>query len=714
MSGSARKRRGWAAAVFGLALAARLGFVLLVDQPLLYTHQYTYLLNALRIAEHPDPVVYVLGSDEWRTWDQHWTIAPLYHLFVAAVFSVLGPHLRVLQVLQALLDSLAAVAVAALGREVAGRRGAWAGVAYALHWPAVEMSSWTLTENLHTPLLVAGVAVLVREARRPSPRLAFLGGLVLGLSALARSVTTGLVGLSALWRWWLGGRRRGLLFALLVGLGGATAVLPWTARNVLIIGEPVPIETAAYENIWFANHFTNPVQHRRQEAYVHSRPTPAEKRAAAWHFAQRGLRRHPDLFAEKVVRNFRHFFRPEGLQNLLAVERSFEPWRHAGSVLLDDLPLVLAVPPFLVFLLAGPRHRARGLIGLWVGYYLLMVVVVFHNEIRYRSAFVPFAFAGAAGGLALLGDPARRRRPLVLLASALGLLLSASMVAPYVPMAWRAARARLALSPARRAAERGDAATALARGAAAAALDPSSPRPWFDLGRALNHAGMAQAALDAYRRGVPFVLASSRASVALPGLLLATGREAEARQALGQVDRASWDEDPWLILECAWRELPPPRTDAVQLAVGDYGAVRGFLHPRGTDPGLSRHRLEWNRHDAPGGPRPPTGPHRWSRRTAWLRLVPTVAAAAYDVTVEMGSPFPSPLTSPTVTLSAVGGPSTRLVLGREVRPYALKVPAPGTGRPVLLRLDSPTWSLAGEPADQGVRVDRFRVAPAAP
>ena len=56
-------RRG-TAAVFALALAARLAFWVLADQPLLYTHQYHYYSSAIRIAEHPTPVAYVIGSAE--------------------------------------------------------------------------------------------------------------------------------------------------------------------------------------------------------------------------------------------------------------------------------------------------------------------------------------------------------------------------------------------------------------------------------------------------------------------------------------------------------------------------------------------------------------------------------------------------------------------------------------------------------------------------
>ena len=67
----------WWVAVFAAACALRLGFLLAVDEPLLYTHQYNYFNGGLKIAEHPDPWTYVLASDEWHTWGDGWTMAPL-------------------------------------------------------------------------------------------------------------------------------------------------------------------------------------------------------------------------------------------------------------------------------------------------------------------------------------------------------------------------------------------------------------------------------------------------------------------------------------------------------------------------------------------------------------------------------------------------------------------------------------------------------------
>ena len=100
-----------------------------------------------------------------------------------------------------------------------------------------------------------------------------------------------------------------------------------------------------------------------------------------------------------------------------------------------------------------------------------MVVVIFHNEIRYRSTLLPFALAGAAGGWALLrrrdGSAGACARP------ALGLgLVRPLVVAPYAGPGGRGSP--LPARPERdaRAAEKGDAAAQ----AASRRGDASGPR----------------------------------------------------------------------------------------------------------------------------------------------------------------------------------------------------------------------------------------------
>jgi hypothetical protein len=665
----------WWLPVFGLALALRLAYLFGADEPLLYNHPYNYFAGGLSIAERDHPWRYALTSDAWHTWGAIWTMAPLYHLFLALVFRFFGPHLAPVQVIQCLLDAATAVFAGALGRAAAGPRGAWAGLVYAVYWPAVQLPSRTLTENLHTFLLTAALALLVRGRGR-----SMVGGFALGLSALARAVSAGFVPLAGIWRWRNAGARDGAL----VLLTAAAAILPWTARNALVIGDPVPIETVGVWNLWTDNSFVGPELYDQQAHYINKEPTPALQRAQALRFAFRGLIRRPGAFVQKVWDNARHFFRPEGLHQLLAAELPQPAWRHVAAVALDDVPFLLSLPPLLAFL-ACARVPARSLLLSWIAYYLFMVVVVFHNEIRYRSAFVPAAFAGAAGGVSLLASAeARRRRP-ARVAVLSGAAVAAASVAPYVPRAYAALDAAWTLRPARAAIRSGHLADAELWALAAAARDRDSVRPWTRYGRWLALEGHPAEAAAAYQRAALRREGAWLPRLALPRLLADAGRPDEAARLLPDARRLSVDADPWLMLEIAWRELPPPRGDAIRLGGLDYGAVRGFLHPREG--------------------------FRWSRRRAWMRLMPASAASAYDVTVEMGSPDPSPLASPEVVMSC-GGREQRFTLRREVAPYSLRVPAPGAGQPLVVSLTAPTWCLSSEPAEQGVRVDQMTVAPA--
>ena len=259
-----------------------------------------------------------------------------------------------------------------------------------------------MTENVHTVLFVSAVVLLAREGERPSRAVAFAGGALVGLAALARSVSTVFLGLAALRRAaGPNGIARGPVAASLhpgrrrVGdpsLDGAQRLRDPRARADRVAPRS---RTSGTRTTWStARRFL------RQEDEVHSQPTPAR---------QAGARPSPSRctasprgrlgFADKVRANFWHFLRPEGLHNLLRIERSLEPWRARGhAAARRPGPAGVRRRCSSPFVLAGRPSPARALILLWCAYYLFMVVVVFHNEIRYRSAFVPFAFAGAAGG----------------------------------------------------------------------------------------------------------------------------------------------------------------------------------------------------------------------------------------------------------------------------------------------------------------------------
>jgi len=685
----ASRRLPWWVWVAALAVAARLAFLFGADEPLLYSHPYNYFHGALAIVEHPHPWRYVLTSDDWRRWLGPWTIAPLYYLFAAGVMAVFGPHLLPLQIVQVLTDSLAALLTGHLGRRIAGRRGTWAGVAYAIDFHAIEQCASTLTENVHTILLLAGMVVLVGDSLTPASGRRSLvramgGGFVLGLSALARSVSTAFVPLVGLWRWWWQRDRAGALRAGLIVASAAAAVAPWTIRNAIVTGDFIPVETNGIYNLYDDNTFVEGDRRTRQEALIGAQPTLAARRALALRFALRGIAREPGAFVEKAWRNLLHLIRPDGLHLLLVAEEPMPLWRHAALILLDDAIVLPAVMLFVVFLVAGRPSPVRSLIALWTAYYLLMVVVIFHNEIRYRSTLLPFALAGAAAGWQILAT-GEGRRWRVRAALAAGGALVALVVMPYVVPAFFALRSLPALKAMEAAVARRDFVEARRDMEAAATADPLAARPWVRAGGAWARVRDPITAYEAYESAsqrkphvwVPIVVR--------PALLAAAGRADLLPQAIADANAFSWNVDPWLALETAWRELPPPVTDEVRLGDGDYGAARGFSNP--------------------------FRDHRWSRHRAWLRLRPKTPATAYDVTLWMGSPEPSPLDAPVVTVRVNDMPPTRVTLSRAIAPYRLRVPAPADGV-VIVRLDAPTWNRRGEPAEQGIAVSRMAVTPA--
>jgi tetratricopeptide (TPR) repeat protein len=685
--------RPWWTWIAIVAVVARLVFLFGADEPLLYAHPYNYFLGAQAIVEHPHPVRFVLTSDAWHRWLGPWTIAPLYYLFLAGLMAVFGQHLLPIQLVQIALDALCAVLTGHLGRRVAGPRGAWAGMAYALNFHAIEQAPITLTENFHTVLLLGGIVLLIEESSprggdarargRRGWRALLAGAFLVGLSALARSVSTAFVPLASLWRWWAGRDRDALLRAAAIAAAAAAAVVPWTIRNAVVTGDFIPVETNGIYNFYDDNTFVEGQRRIRQEELIGAAPTLKERRDLALRFAERGIARRPDLFVEKAWRNLLHLIRPDGLHILLVVEEPMPSWRNAALILLDDAVVLPTVVLFTVYLLAGRRTPAWGYIAAWTAYYLLMVVVLFHNEIRYRSTLLPFALAGAAGGWSIL---ARGEGPLwrvrVGLAGAGALV--ALVVAPYLVPSFEALRSLPPLAAMEAALERGDRAEAERQAHRAASADPAAARPLLWYGRALARSGDAARALDAYEHAKdrrPHVWVPT---VVKPALLASLGRQDEATRAAMEANVFSRNVDAWLALEAAWRHLPPPVTDEVRLGDGDYGAARGFTLPL------------------------PEG--RWTRHRAYLRLRPSSLAPEYDVTLWMGSPEPSPLDTPEVIVRIGDGPPIRFAATREVAPYHLRVPAPPDGV-LVARIEAPTWNRGREPAEQGVKVSRITVTP---
>ena len=188
-------------------------------------------------------------------------IPPLYSYVLAGVYGLFGRgYLQVglfhilLDVCSILMLNQIAVRLMPKGEWV----GALAGLFYALY-PYLIFQNLTLIDTPFFMLLLnAFVLLMVLLRERPSLdrrtwMLAALGGIVLGLSVLARPITPPLAVLVALWFLFRLNLKQTILRLLPVALLSAAVLTPWIVRNDAVFGAFVPMTTTSGANFWQGN-----------------------------------------------------------------------------------------------------------------------------------------------------------------------------------------------------------------------------------------------------------------------------------------------------------------------------------------------------------------------------------------------------------------------------------------------------------------------------
>lgn len=173
---------------------------------------------------------------------------PLYPLFLAESYRLLGTEPSHAVLFNLLLEVLAAAGVTRLGRAVGGRRvGMLAGLLYALNGTTQRFTGYLLTEPLLLPLLAAALWATVTWLRRPRPGSAALAGLFWGLAVLTKPneqfLALGVAGLLAVAACKRSpaenqGRAmvRGLSSVVACGAALLLVLAPWGVRNRRILG----------------------------------------------------------------------------------------------------------------------------------------------------------------------------------------------------------------------------------------------------------------------------------------------------------------------------------------------------------------------------------------------------------------------------------------------------------------------------------------------
>lgn len=188
---------------------------------------------------------------------------PLYPFLVAGVYGVFGlDNNQAVRLLQVFLSLLNVWVLYHLGREVLCRRaGLILAGAFAFYPTMLGYSQLLLTEVVFTLLLTASCFAVVRFYRTEQMGWLAVAGLLLGLSALTRSVVWMAPPFLACWvvltarsPW-----TQRLVGAGVLLLSFSATIAPWTIRNTRLQGTFVTIDTMGGRNFMMGNYAHTPL-----------------------------------------------------------------------------------------------------------------------------------------------------------------------------------------------------------------------------------------------------------------------------------------------------------------------------------------------------------------------------------------------------------------------------------------------------------------------
>jgi 4-amino-4-deoxy-L-arabinose transferase-like glycosyltransferase len=359
---------------------------------------------------------------------------PLYPALVAGVYEVAGSrNYGAVRLVQVAIGLATLVLVYALGSMLGSRRvGVWAAGLYSVYPSMIAYDRLLLTEVLFTALLCAWLVALIVAMRRDSIPGLIVAGVLLGLSALTRSIFWPfpiLLGAYLLLTWRSSAGRR-VLAALTLAVAAYATIAPWAIRNTRLQKTFTTIDVMSGRNLMMGNYEYTPL-HRAWDAISETGPrawdrvlaasdpgfdrlTQGQKDKVALRAAVAYVKAHPLQTAERDAIKFFNFW---GLERELIAGASRG---YFGAVSTPGLLLLTVVifGSYIAAMVAGvfgaivvpPADWRTHLITLMIiGYVCAMHVLTFGHS-RYHLPLIPLIMVHSARGVAHRGEVWSRRR----------------------------------------------------------------------------------------------------------------------------------------------------------------------------------------------------------------------------------------------------------------------------------------------------------------
>jgi 4-amino-4-deoxy-L-arabinose transferase-like glycosyltransferase len=312
--------------------------------------------------------------------------APL--LYAASFYATGGAREGTARIVEALLGVAAILVVFLLGERLGGRRvGLMAAFAVAVYPPFIHSTGELTSEPPAILTLPAAVLAFLWASEQERLRAWLLPGLLFGLTAMFRPeylfVGAAFVVLAAIRIAAARGWRRGVTAAALLVVTLLLPIVPWTIRNIDVLGRVVPISTGSGKALYVGTYLPADGEYQRVKALLVKRyegrdlapnsaaldavdPTPLFNRVAA---------RYPDLSRDAALgkigkENFSTYFGddPAGYMAMTA-RKVGRMWSSGvgeamGSGLGRAVQILLVALGLAGFVLLGLRRRWWDLVAL--------------------------------------------------------------------------------------------------------------------------------------------------------------------------------------------------------------------------------------------------------------------------------------------------------------------------------------------------------------
>lgn len=178
---------------------------------------------------------------------------PMYPVFVAASYALLGIGWWVVAVTQTLMGILHACLLYRISRILFTRASvAWCAAGLCLFYPMYAIASISISDTVFFSCILALCTLLtLKAAREDNPGSAAIAGAAWGLAMLTRLSAAALMPAVAIHIWIASGRRRGAAKIGIIAAVALAAISPWLWRNYRLTGRAFVTSHGAIE-LWFA------------------------------------------------------------------------------------------------------------------------------------------------------------------------------------------------------------------------------------------------------------------------------------------------------------------------------------------------------------------------------------------------------------------------------------------------------------------------------